>query len=344
MDEVFSLDRIIAMDAAEAEAAVGPRRARIDGRVIDPRIQLFSEYLLTLGPQDRLPTPTEARALFTELTPKIVTPHPALARIEDFTIPGPAGPLPARLFSPRPAGATPSRVLLYLHGGGWVQGSIEIYTAACGKLAAWGAMAVVAVDYRLAPESPFPAGVEDCLAVWRWLATNASSLGGDPTRMAVGGDSAGGNLSAIVCQQLATDEPRPTAQLLIYPWLDATLSLPSAVAMPEAYILPRPYLEWFKDHYLPDPVLARDPRVSPFFTDDLTGQPPAMIVTAGFDPLRDDGELYADKLGTDGVPVTYREYAPEVHGFINFGRLTQAADGSLREMAAWLRDTLGEDR
>ena len=182
-----------------------------------------------------------------------------------------------------------------------MQGGLDTHHGACGKLAAWSGCQVLAVDYRLAPEHKFPAGLEDCLAAWRWLVANTAMLGADPERLAIGGDSAGGNLAAAVCQALVGGEPAPAAQLLVYPSLDLGWQLPSHRELADAHVLPRIRALWYGDLYLSSLEQAADVRASPLWADDLQGQPAAMIVTAGFDPLLDDGCRYAERLEAAGT-------------------------------------------
>jgi acetyl esterase len=200
---------------------------------------------------------------------------------------------------------------------------------------------VLAVDYRLAPEHKFPAGLEDCHAAWRWLAANAAALGADPARLAIGGDSAGGNLAAAVCQIAAGEEGLvPAAQLLIYPSLDLGWDLPSHRELEDAFVLPRVRILWYGGLYLSAAEEVASPRVSPLRAESLRGQPPAMIVTAGFDPLLDDGRLYAERLRDEGVPVAYREFPGQIHAFVSLTRAIPQGDEAIREMAEWLRSTL----
>ena len=269
-------------------------------------------------------------------------PPPSSIQVSDLACPGPAGPIPLRLYAP--PGAAPRSLLLYFHGGGWMQGGLETHHGACGKLAAWSDCKVLAVDYRLAPEHKFPAGFDDCLAIWRWLVANTRILGADPEKLAIGGDSAGGNLAAAVCQALAVEgEPTPAAQLLIYPSLELGWNLRSHRELADAHILPRIRVLWYTDLYLGSREQAADVRASPLRTKNLRGQPPAMVVTAGFDPLLDDGRLYAEHLAAAGTPVTYREFPGQIHAFISLTRVIPQGNQCLREAASWLRSRLGQD-
>jgi acetyl esterase len=244
-------------------------------------------------------------------------PAPALPRIEDIAIPGPAGSIPARLYDPAGAGATARPVLAYFHGGGWVQGDLETHHGLCARLAQRSGALVVAVDYRLAPEHKFPAAVEDCMAAYGWLRSRAGEIGGDPGRVAVAGDSAGGNLAAVVSQGAnRADAPVPTCQVLIYPALDFALDTASHRELEGAHIIPRDRILWYREQYSTEADWT-DVRASPLRARDLAGQPPALVITAGFDPLRDEGQAYADRLRAAGVDVTYREYSGQIHAFVS---------------------------
>src|SRR3954453_7986200 len=222
----------------EAARLLEGRRLRRGERVMDPKAQIVGEVIRQLRPPDSLPTPEEARGQFRKMVELLDEPPPASVQVSDLTCPGPAGPIPLRLYAPQRTG--PRSLLLYIHGGGWMQGGLEPHHGACGKLAAWSGCQVLAVDYRLAPEHKFPAGLEDCLAAWRWLVANTATLGADPERLAIGGDSAGGNLAAAVCQTLAASgELAPAAQLLVYPSLELGWKLPSHQELADAHVLPR---------------------------------------------------------------------------------------------------------
>ena len=187
----------------EAARLLDGHRIRRGERVMDPKAQIVGEVIKQLRPLDTLPTPDEARGQFRRMVEMLDEPPPSSIQVSDLACPGPAGPIPLRLYSPQ--GTAPRSLLLYFHGGGWMQGGLETHHGACGKLAAWSGCQVLAVDYRLAPEHKFPAGLEDCLAAWRWLVANTATLGADPGRLAIGGNSAGGNLAAAVCQALAAE-------------------------------------------------------------------------------------------------------------------------------------------
>jgi acetyl esterase len=278
----------------------------------------------------------EARQLFMAGR-KVLAPDPMpVADTRDIAIPGPGGPIPARLYRAAATGTLP--VLVFFHGGGWVVGDIESHDTVCRHLANRAGCAVVSVDYRLAPEHKFPAAVEDCLAATAWVAGNAAALGVDAARLAVGGDSAGGNLAAVV-SLLARDRgsPRITCQLLIYPATDAAMRHDSITRFAEGYVLTRATMRWFYDQYLRAPEDAADWQASPLAAPDLGGLPSAFVLTAGYDPLCDEGDAYAVRLAASGVAVTHRRFPGQVHGFAMNGKIIRAAETALDETAAALR-------
>jgi acetyl esterase len=281
----------------------------------------------------------EARLLF-NAGRKVLAPDPMpVAETRDLTIPGPGGPIPARLYRATATGNLP--VLVFFHGGGWVVGDIESHDTGCRHLANRAECAVVSVDYRLAPEHKFPAAVEDCLAATAWVAGNAAALGIDAGRLAVGGDSAGGNLTAVV-SLLARDHgtPRIGHQLLIYPATDAAMRHESMARFAEGYVLTRATMRWFYEQYLRAPADAADWQASPLAAPDLGGLPPAFVLTAGYDPLCDEGDAYAARLAAAGVTVTHRRFAGQIHGFALNGKIIRAAETALDEAAAALRAAL----
>jgi acetyl esterase len=245
-------------------------------------------------------------------------PKEELFGVDDREIPGPDGLLPVRVYTPVDTEAALPGVV-YLHGGGWVFMGIETHDWICRRLAKEAGAVVVSVDYRLAPEHPFPAGVQDALAAFDYAVTHAEELGADPTLVAVGGDSAGGNLAAVVShQRVRSGGPAPVFALLFYPAVDLTTRRPSRERYAEGRFLTDADMTWFEGHYLPDPADRADPRASVLLAEDLSGFPPTYLATAGFDPLRDDGEAFAARLREFGVPVALRRHPDLMHGFISF--------------------------
>jgi acetyl esterase len=274
--------------------------------------------------------PADARATRTAVIPPILDPCHEMRDLD-------AGGVPARLYLPEPSDG-PTGLLVWFHGGGWVMGSIDGHDNVCSSLASRSGHAVLSVDYRLAPEAPFPAALDDCIAATVWAAANAAELGIDPTRIAVGGDSAGGNIAAVVANEAVV----PLAlQLLVYPVTDCNMSTRSYVDNAEGYLLTASSMRWFTDHYLSgDEGTADDPRVSPLLAADnvLSAAPPAFVVTAGFDPLCDEGVAYADRLATLGVSTNHLHYPGEIHAFFSLPHLVADARSAHAAAAQALAD------
>ncbi len=305
--------------------------------VLDPQVQMLIQMVEAMGaPPTYTLTPTESRAALKSTAAMVAGELEAVANIENLEIPGPVVDIPIRIYTPEGSGPFP--ILVYFHGGGWVQGDLDTHENVCRALANGAACVVVSVDYRLAPEHKFPAAIEDAYAATGWVAENAARLRGDATRIAVGGDSAGGNLAAVV-SLMARDQGGPALvyQLLIYPATDvSTLDTASYRDYGEGYVLLKADIVWFLDHYLADEQDRHNPLVSPLLAQDLSGLPPALIVAAEFDVLRDEGKAYAQRLEQAGVPVTYTLYDGMVHAFLSVtGMLDQAKQG-LAETAAAL--------
>jgi acetyl esterase len=258
-----------------------------------------------------VPAP-EAREAF-EARP--LPPGSPVARVEDRAIPSPAGDLPVRLYYPNDQ--TPLPVLVWYHGGGWVLGTLDRSDPVCRELANTAGCIVVSVDYRLAPEHKFPAGLDDCEAAYYWALDNAASFGGDPRRVAVGGDSAGGNLAAAVSLR-AKEAARvlPTFQVLVYPVTDSDFTRSSYLENRDGYLLTEVAMRWFWDQYVNSPAELVHPHAAVVHAENLSGLPPALVITAEFDPLRDEGEAYADLLRQANVPVTVTRYDGMIHGFV----------------------------
>lgn len=264
-----------------------------------------------------------------------------MARVEAVEIPGPAGAIGARLYVPPTPAQEPPPLLVYYHGGGWVIGDLDTHDNPCRFLAAHSGACVLSVDYRLAPEHPFPAAADDAWAAYVWAAANAAGFGVDPARIGVGGDSAGANLAAGVCLR-ARDQggPAPAMQLLIYPVTQVGEDLPSRLQFKEGFLLTRRSMDFFEEQYLPRAEDHRDPRVSILHADDLGDLPPAYIAIAGFDPLHDEGELYAQRLREAGVRVALRRHPGLVHTFANLTAICPSAHQAMLEAAGALRQGL----
>jgi acetyl esterase/lipase len=307
---------------------------------LDPQAKALLDQMASMGtpPLQAMSVP-EARAFMDSLR-ALAGDVETVAHVEDRTVPGPAGDIPVRLY--RPAADGPLPLLVYFHGGGWVLGGeLEVYDGLCRSLANAAGCAVLAVDYRLAPEHKFPAAVDDCYAATSWAVANAAALGADGARVAVGGDSAGGNLTAVVAQ-LARDRKGPALrfQLLVYPATDVAYDTPSYRENATGYFLELDAMRWFYDHYLSSDADRADPRASPLRAADLHGLPPALVITAEFDPLRDEGEAYAARLREADVPVTLTRYHGMIHGFLGMAPLLDQGKHAVAEAAAALRGAL----
>jgi len=311
------------------------------GRTMDPKAQIVGEFIKSLRVPGYFPPLDELRQQGRTMVTLMDEPAPELPKIEDFQIPGPDGAIGARLYVPEGSSARRRPVIGYLHGGGWVQCDLETHHGLCARLAQRSGALVVAVDYRLAPEHKFPAAVEDSVAAYRWLRAHAGEIGGDPARVALAGDSAGGNLAAVVSQLAkSAGEPVPTCEALIYPAVDFALDTPSHQEMEDGYIIPRDRILWYSEQYLRGEDDRRDLRASPLRGRDLGGQPPTLVITAGFDPLRDEGQAYADRLRAAGVDVVLHEYPGQIHAFISLTRAIPQGLACTYEVADYLRDRL----
>jgi len=307
------------------------------GRTLDPRLQFLAAQARG-RPSMTLMTPEDARRANAQAVALLSgDPEPGVAT-EYLAIEGAGGAIPARAY--RPAAQDPAAPLMvFAHFGGGVIGDIETCHAFCTILAKVGRGPVLSVDYRLAPEHRFPAGLEDVLAAWRWARDNAERFGAPAGQAAIGGDSMGGGFAAAVCQQLRrAGEPQPELQLLIYPWVDLGCESASMTIYGESYPLTRSLLTWFAGQYLGPQDDPADPRVSPLESDDLAGLAPAVVVTAGFDPLVDQGQAYARKLKAAGGHVIYRCYDSLSHAFTALTGAVPCADVACREMAGLVRE------
>jgi len=264
---------------------------------------------------------------------------PEVGAIEDGTLPGPLGAIKYRRYRPLgvSAGANGAALatLIYYHGGGFVIGNIETHDSTCRRLANKSRCQVISIDYRLAPEHPFPAPIDDGLVAFRHIRDNAAAFGIDAKRLAVGGDSAGGGMAAVICQTCkTTGEESPAFQMLIYPATDSSRLSASRVAFADGYFLTKDLIDWFWNAYVPTGNDPADLRLSPLLAADLTGLPPAFVLTAGFDPLRDEGHAYAERLIDAGVKTTYTNYPGTIHGFFSLTRFLRQGLKANDEAAA----------
>lgn len=286
--------------------------------------------------------PVEARAFYRERRTFTQPDPPQVGSVRDLQAPGPAGPIPLRSY--RPAGAPADAVLpvlVYYHGGGWVIGDLDTHDVLCRQLCNLSGCAVVAVDYRMGPEHRFPAAVDDALAATRWVRSQARELKLDPGRLAVGGDSAGGNLAAVVALAAREAGDLPIAfQLLIYPATDQRRGAPSHAANGQGYLLTKENMDYFHDHYIPDPAQDLDWRASPLLHENHAKLPPAFVLTAGYDPLRDEGLQYAHKLSEAGNRAALVNFERQIHGFITMGRVIDEANVAVQLCASQLKQAL----
>jgi acetyl esterase len=285
-------------------------------------------------------TPAEARELYLKGRAVSNPEPPELKSVQPLAIPSPAGLIPARVYTPmtlrQTAGLAPC--LIFFHGGGWVIGDLDSHDVVCRKLADAGQLVVIAVDYRLAPEHKFPAAVDDAITATAWIAGNAKQLGIDASKLSVGGDSADGNLAAVVSIAARDGNgPAIAGQVLIYPATDFAMTHLSHREPETSILLTHSVIKWFRDHYLNGATDAADWRASPARAATLAGLPPAYVLTAGADPLRDEGDEYAQRLKDAGVPVTYRSFPGQFHGFITMGKLLQQANVAAAEIGDWLK-------
>jgi acetyl esterase len=311
---------------------------------VDPEIAPLLERINEAPPMSSM-SPPEARDLFrmlTEAGAKAGRPI-ELAGTEDLEVDGGDGPLPARIYRPLESAGGPTPTLVFFHGGGFVIGDVESYDGQVRALCSGIGATVLSVGYRLAPEDPFPAAVEDGLAATRWALANVDHLGGDAERVGIGGDSAGGNLSAVVAQELRGSEPPLRAQILLYPATDFTTERPSYGENGSGYYLTIEEMVWFRQNYLGDDHPNADPRVSPLLAADLSELPPALVVTAEYYPLRDDGEAYAAALEQAGNAVVKRRFDGQIHGFLGFGPFSEAACRAIGDVCEEARKLLGRD-
>lgn len=303
---------------------------------LDPQAQYVLELLAEMGlPATHTVTPEQAR-INSKLRPRAAGPE--VAKVEERTIPGPDSELPVRIYTP--AGPGPFPVLVWFHGGGWVVGDLDAADGTARRLTQGAECVTVSVDYRLAPETKFPGPADDCYAATMWAVQNAAHINGDASRVAVGGDSAGGNLAAAVAL-MARDREQPALgfQLLVYPVTDQNFDTGTYQQWAEGYLLSRDSMKYYWNHYLSDAADARHPYAAPLQAEAVDNLPPALVITAEFDPLCDEGEAYAQRLQAAGVPTTYSRYDGMIHGFFGMAGTIDKGDAAIAEAAAALRAT-----
>lgn len=288
---------------------------------LDLQSRALLDHLSEMGFPDPTTQPIEvSRRGMAAMRPDPTVARAGVTSVSDSTIPGPAGPIPVRIYKPQLQQEQPLPTLIYFHGGGWVFGDLDGFDGLCCMLTREAECLTISVAYRLAPEHRYPAAVEDCDAATRWVMANADALGGDVSRLIVAGDSAGGNLAAV-CALRARNNSGPSIalQVLIYPvTLLAEPECASRHRLAEGYFLTREVMRWFANHYIPDETQRRQPDASPLLADDLQGLPPTLILTAEYDPLVDEGETYAQRLLAAGVPLRARRFLGTIHGFLMF--------------------------
>ncbi|BBZ45074.1 alpha/beta hydrolase [Mycobacterium parmense] len=325
--------------APAKRALFGGRSVIIDGNTLDPTLQLMLSGLRAVGIDGLVvdDDPIASRALMHQTCTELPGPQIHVG-VDDLALPGPAGALAARHYRPADGGAN-QPLLVFFHGGGWAIGDLDTHDSLCRLTCRDAGIHVLSIDYRLAPEHPAPAAIEDAWAAFTWAHEHAAELGAAPGRIAVGGDSAGGNLAAVVCQT-ARDRggPAPILQWLMYPRTDFTAQTRSLSLFARGFVLTKRDIDWFGSQYLRRSGIDRaDPRVSPLLAESLAGLAPALIAVAGFDPLRDEGESYAAGLAAAGTPVDLRCMGSLTHGFANLFALGGGSAAATSEMISALR-------
>jgi len=306
--------------------------------MLDPQARALIDLMIEKGgPPTHTMTPAQARAFYRDRRGFTQPDPPAMAEVRDLR----AGSVPLRLYRPH-ASEQVLPVLLYLHGGGWTIGDLDTHDVLCRQFAREAGCAVVAVDYRMGPEHRFPAAVDDCVEAFRWLLNQAADLHLDPRRTAVGGDSAGGNLAAALCLvQRDAGQTLPGFQLLIYPATDMRAVAPSHTTNGQGYMLTRDSIAWYRGNYLADTAQWTDWRASPLLAASHAGLPPALVLTAGYDPLRDEGLQYANALSAADVPTQYVCFERQIHGFITMSRVIEEAHTAVALCGGALRRAWG---
>ena len=303
---------------------------------LSPEMRGFLEAAASQGGPaiESLPAP-EARQVAHHLKPLGGEPEP-VAQIADRKVLGRSGEIPIRVYAPDGDGPFPG--VVFLHGGGWVLCDLDTHDTICRAISKRAGCVVVAVDYRLAPEHKFPAALDDCFDVTRWVASNAPALRIDPKRLVLAGDSAGGNMATVIASKSRNGGPSVALQVLVYPVINMTsFDTPSHREFPEGHFVTRSSMEWFKSNYFSSASDTRNPDASPYFIENLNGMPPALVLTAECDPLRDEGEAYAKRLQASGTAVTLTRYDGMIHPFLNFMGISAGAQKAIDQIAAAVR-------
>ncbi len=308
---------------------------------IDPKIRMLLDMMAAIGgPPLSETTPQQFRDMRAKSRDLLNAPAAPVPVIRDMEVAGGSGPIRARLYDVEEGAARPT--LIYFHGGGFVFGDLESHDALCRRLTLAGRMRVIAIEYRLAPEHPFPAAPDDAWAASNDVIARHREFGVDPARVALGGDSAGANLAAVTARAAARKGGPPIKfQLLFYPVTQSGRQTPSREKYAVGYFLTEETMAWFDGHYLPKSVDRLDERVSPLLTPPPKNLAPGLVVTAGFDPLKDEGRDYADALTAAGVPCRHVDYPDQIHGFVSFTAFSTAAEGAIADAARAVRDALG---
>lgn len=332
MSKLGILKRLVMIQLPESLLSKIMSLHEVRGRKMDPKAQLLGEAARIIR-GDAVPTVADSRAQMAKMAAQMERPCPATVTKRDVMLPGEAGDRAARIYEPD---GVINGTLLFFHGGGWVQCNIDTHDGLCGALAEQAGVRVVSYDYRLAPEHKFPAGLMDCLAVYQALMAGAEGV--DPSRLIVGGDSAGANLTAALMHLLAnTEAPMPLGQLLIYPAVDARLQTQSVRDLEHAFLLDRARMDWFLELYLPEGQDKMDPRVSALFSPHVGAFPPAFVIVAGHDPLRDDGYAFAEAMTAAGAQAELVEYPGQVHAFLSLTKLIPQGSAAISDCAGWVK-------
>lgn len=338
---VWALLRVLS-PAPLKRFAYGNRLPVVDGRRIDVSAQAVSDLVELARASDDLPTLEESRAQLETMAAKFDPPCPDSVSKRDIELPGAAGLRQARIYTPKALDPAAKPTLLYLHGGGWVQGSINSHDGLCGNLAAEAGIRVVSFDYRLAPEHKFPAAPDDVLACYKALIANETELEITPARLVVGGDSAGANLTAALMHDLGKEGiERPKGQLLIYPAVDARMITQSMQSLKDQALLPAIRINWYLEQYLPEGFDRLNPRLSPLLSEYLDQQPDTFIIAGGHDPLWDDAHQYAASLREGGAKVDVKEFPGQIHAFLSLAKIIPEGNEARSACAKWLKSEIG---